>query len=76
MKFRPRESESESDSSPYTKSELFAEEKLREEVESFKLLIKEEEWFWSGGEFTQMSISVGGIEGGDEVVVVGKVVVS
>ena len=35
-KFRPRDSESESDSSTYTKSELFADEASEKEVESFK----------------------------------------
>ena len=73
LKFSPRDSESESDSSTYTKSELFAEEKLREEVESFKL-IKEEEW--SRREFKLLSIVSVKIEGGDEAVVMGKVVVS
>ena len=72
LKFRPRESESESDSSTYTKSELFSDEKSREEVESFRL-IKEEKW--SEGEFILVSISIE-IEGGDESVVVGRVVVS
>ena len=72
LKFRPRESESESDSSTYTKSELCTEQQSREEIESFRL-IKEEEW--SGREFKLVSISVR-IEGDDEVVVLGKVVVS
>ena len=35
-KLRPRDSESESVSSTYTKSELFAEEKSKEQVESFR----------------------------------------
>ena len=35
-KLRPRDSESESVSSTYTKSELFAEEKSKEQVESLR----------------------------------------
>ena len=46
---------------------------MREEVESLKL-IKEEEW--SRREFKLLSIVSVKIEGGDEAVVMGKVVVS
>ena len=72
LKFRPRESESESDSSTYTKSELFAEEKSREEVESFRLIREEE---WSERELKLVSVTIE-IEGGDGTMVVGKVVIS
>ena len=51
-KFKPRDSESESDSSTYTKSELFAEEISQKEVESFRL--GEEEFI---EEFRLVSIS-------------------
>ena len=54
MKFRPRESESESDSSTYTKSELFAEETSEKEFESFKL---------GEEQFRLVSISVGRDDG-------------
>ena len=36
LKFKPRDSESESDSSTYTKSELFTDETSENEVKSFK----------------------------------------
>ena len=54
LKFRPRESESESDSSTYTKSEVFAEETSEKEFDSFKL--GEEEL---KEEFRSVSISIG-----------------
>ena len=60
-KFKPRDSESESDSSTYTKSELFADEASEKEVELFRLWEKQS----SVVEFRLVSVE--GVGDGEEV---------